>query len=177
MTPNIKRLIPLIESLEKNKISYNLGGSALLYSMKLTDQVNDWDVLVDCPKDHLLRSIEAFPWIEEHSGDPPFASQYRICIPDINVDLIGGFALHTETGIFRVPLVDSRSWNGVRLSSPELWFVAYSLMQRKAKADLLLKYLKSGGAAPNRELLQRLIREQAIPDFIKADLHEVWESS
>ncbi|MGZ7440438.1 hypothetical protein [Paenibacillus sp. TH7-28] len=71
-------LFPVIERLEKCNITYSLGGSALLYYLKLVDAINDWDITVDCAKETLIEAIQDYDWVDQKSGDHPFASQYRI---------------------------------------------------------------------------------------------------
>ncbi|QOS78501.1 GNAT family N-acetyltransferase [Paenibacillus sp. JNUCC31] len=73
-----KEILPIIRRFEENELTYSLGGSGLLYYLNLSNTVNDWDLIVDCPKDMLLKVIDGYDWIEQDSGDYPFASEYRI---------------------------------------------------------------------------------------------------
>lgn len=140
---DIKGLIFICDKLKKNRIPYALGGSGLLYYLGLIDKVNDWDLMVECSKEELLPVLEGLQWKEEKSGDFPFASQYRIHVPELNIDFIGSFALDSGKEIVRFPLDSCGEWDGVRVSCPEIWYVAYQMMGRESKAELLREYLKN----------------------------------
>lgn len=135
-------LIPVVKSLEAHRISYALGGSGMLAYLRLTDTVHDWDLMVECPKSKLIEAIQGYEWIELSCGGYPFASQYRISIPSLYIEFIGYFALRTENGIVRLPVRSLAKWDGIRISDPEIWYVAYRLMNRESKASLLRDYLQ-----------------------------------
>ncbi|MNC13365.1 hypothetical protein D3C75_611100 [compost metagenome] len=59
------------------------------------------------------------------------------------IDIIGCFALHTGNGIVELPVRYSALWNHIKVSSPELWYVAYKIMKREKKESLLLEFLRS----------------------------------
>jgi hypothetical protein len=132
--------------LDELRIEYALGGSGLLYSMNLIDKVNDWDITTDCPQKELTRALDNFEWAFAPSGDYPFASLYRISIPRHNIDIIGKHGIHTNQGICELPTIFTSSWKGIKIGSPEVWFVAYTLMGRHHKASLLYNYLERNGA-------------------------------
>jgi hypothetical protein len=163
-------LYPITTRLEENNISYALGGSGMLYYLNLIDTVNDWDLIVECPKEKLLEAIHEFDWVEGRSGDYPFASQYRISISSIHIDFIGYFALHTEKGIFRLPLENIGKWDGINISSPEIWYVAYSLMKRENKANIIMEYLINNIENVNIDILKELISNKELNEEIKQDL-------
>ncbi|WP_373232233.1 hypothetical protein [Cohnella sp.] len=166
-------LIPIITRLEENNISYSLGGSGLLYSLRLIDTVNDWDITIECPKEKLLEAINEFDWVEGRSGDYPFASQYRINLPSINVEFIGYFAFHTEKGIFHLPMKNVGKWDNINLSSPEIWYVAYSLMKRQRKAELILEYLRNNVEKVNSDILRELLNKTELSEEIKQNLSQL----
>lgn len=57
---------------------------------------NDWDIMVDCPKDKLIKAIGGYEWKERRTGDFPFASKYRLSVASLKIDFIGYFAIHAE---------------------------------------------------------------------------------
>lgn len=155
---NHQELFPIVEKLEEYRIKYALGGSGLLHFLGLTGSVNDWDITVDCPKEALLKAISGYEWIEQPSGDGLFASEYRISLRSLKIDFIGCFALRSEAGVVHLPVSPMENWDGIRVSSPEVWYIAYDLMGRKAKADMLLNYLKSNKQKVNSNLLRDLLK-------------------
>ncbi|QBS37619.1 hypothetical protein E1B22_07260 [Thermaerobacter sp. FW80] len=83
------------------------------------------------------------------------------------MDLIGGFAIRTDGGICRLPALEGGTRQGVPTASPEVWLVAYRLMNRHDRADLLAGYLRRHGAAPDR--VRRLLLEP-LPAAVRREL-------
>jgi hypothetical protein len=69
-----------------------------------------------------------------------------------------------------MPTVPISSWNGVQVSAPEVWFVAYALMNRTDKANLLFSFLKNNGA--RNEILNKLMKEP-LPDELLYNLESL----
>ncbi|MDF2961381.1 MAG: hypothetical protein K0S39_3116 [Paenibacillus sp.] len=159
----------LIQQLDKAGIRYASGGSGLLYSLGLTDEVRDWDLTTDAAYEEIEAALQGWVWAVSTSGDYPFASSFRMTIADerLPIDLIGRFAIHSEKGICRMPAISPFEWQRIRMGSPEVWAVAYALMDRNAKANKLFTYLQDHGA--NRDTLQRLLSEP-LPDSLRLRL-------
>ncbi|GGA02852.1 hypothetical protein GCM10008018_56150 [Paenibacillus marchantiophytorum] len=168
---NIKELQGVASLLVQNQIAYTLGGSGLLASLGLIEQVNDWDLLVDCSLEKLKAVLEPYPYSEQKSGDYPFASQFRLQLIEQNIDIIGNFALHSSSGTVTFPLTASSTWHGIHVGAPEIWFVAYKLMGRDAKAELLFNYLLRNEI--NESAVKRFIEEEPIDDSIKSVLFQL----
>ncbi|CAM4048839.1 hypothetical protein COLU111180_20815 [Cohnella lubricantis] len=163
-------LLPIVKRLEAYHIPYALGGSGMLRYLNLIHEVNDWDLMVECPKSTLIEAIQDLDWAELPTGGHPFASPYRISIESLQIDFIGHFALHTESDIFHLPIASFAIWDGIRLSSPEVWYIAYSLMGRTAKANLLQDYLKSNRTRVNTALIEHMLQTQGFTDELRATL-------
>ncbi|NOU92009.1 hypothetical protein GC093_02000 [Paenibacillus sp. LMG 31456] len=159
----------LMKQLDGSGISYASGGSGLLYSLGLTNQVHDWDLTTDDPYEDVAAALHGWSWTQSSSGDHPFASSYRIHVADqrLPIDMIGQFAIHSQYGICRLPALSSFEWQGIPMGSPEIWAVAYALMNRKPKADMLFSYLQQHNA--NQDILQLLLAEP-LPDFLRSKL-------
>ncbi|WP_179087269.1 hypothetical protein [Paenibacillus glucanolyticus] len=50
-----QEILPIIGMFEENELTYSLGGSGMLYYLKLTELVNDWDFMVECSKTYCLK--------------------------------------------------------------------------------------------------------------------------
>lgn len=173
----IKDLVRMTDKLKESGISYALGGSGLLHALGLVEQVNDWDLLVECSKEKLLKVIEGYSWQEQSSGDGLFASEYRIQVVPISIDFIGYFALRSTKGIVKLPIDKGHgegkrnregykgSWQGIPLSTPETWYVAYKMMGRESKAELLYNYLKHTDR--DEESIMKLVRNEMMEESIK----------
>ncbi|MEK3786935.1 MULTISPECIES: hypothetical protein [Paenibacillus] len=167
-----QEILPIIRRFEENELAYSLGGSGMLYYLGLTDAVNDWDLIVDCPKNLLLKAIDGYDWIELESGDYPFASKYRIHITSLRIDIIGGFAFHTGSELIQLPVshVVNRSWSGIKVSSPEIWYVAYHLMGRVEKSNLILNHLQAYRDIVDKHLIRNLLRNKGLNPEIREEL-------
>jgi hypothetical protein len=162
---DLTSLSALTKKLEQSGVSYSLGGSGLLVSLGLTNAVGDWDVVTDAPKDKVLAALENYEVEDLACGDHPFGTEFKLVIRQMEppVEIIGGLAIHSAKGLCRLPATAVSLWNGIQMGSPEVWYVAYALMNRGAKADLLLAYLKEVGV--NRQMID-MLRELPIPDGI-----------
>ncbi|PZD97262.1 hypothetical protein DNH61_02565 [Paenibacillus sambharensis] len=167
---DVQELIPLANRLEKCRIPYALGGSGMLHFFGLIDEENDWDLMVECPKDELLPLLRDYEFREQPSGDLPFASLYRITIPKSKIDIIGYFAFHTKKGVVNLPVRHHSSWYGVKICSPEVWFVAYKLLKRESKANLLKELLLSKPEVRDNELIKELLALPSLDEEIKDEL-------
>ncbi|MFK7692427.1 hypothetical protein [Paenibacillus sp. HJGM_3] len=176
MTLTIAPLEPLqavTSRLHAAGIGYALGGSGLLYALGLTDKVRDWDLTTSAPVQAVQAALLDLPVQTIVSGDYPFASDYKLLVheTDPQVELIGGFAIHSPAGLCRIPpLLGGAVWNGITLGSPEVWYVAYALMGRRPRAELLLHYMQGGPVPHGRpETLNRLLQEP-LPADIRREL-------
>lgn len=176
MKSSISSVRRLVHQLEALGISYALGGSALLLSLDLGAQVRDWDITTDAPLEVISEALtkSGYSWEALPSGDGPYASQYRLSLSlavdseedSVPIDLIGSFAIRSESGLCRLPCHAAFEWEGLKMASPEIWAAAYALMGRQAKAELLYGYLREHGA--NQEMI-RLLLVEPLPPHIRAE--------
>lgn len=163
-------LYPIISKLESDNIAYALGGSGLLFFLGLIDSVNDWDITVDCKKDTLIHAISGYDWIDQRTGDYPFASQFRLSIHTHKIDFIGGFACYSNDTIIKLPVSYFLEIQGIKLSNPEIWYVAYDLMGRKEKSNLIMKYLTTNKDKTNKYLIKQLLMQDGLNKEIRQEL-------
>ena len=166
MKPSLEPLLAITSQLEQAHIPYALGGSGLLYSLGLIDRVRDWDLTTEAALGDVLTALDQFTHTASPSGDYPFGSSYRIAFRHAwpEIDLIGNFSIHTASGLCRLPAIPTRRWEGVDVGSPEVWFVAYALMNRMEKARLLYHYLDQHEV--NLEIMNMLL-DQPLPDSLR----------
>ncbi|MDR6551599.1 hypothetical protein [Paenibacillus qinlingensis] len=165
----MRSLTAVTQKLDQAGIRYSLGGSGLLLSLGLIDTVGDWDVMVEAPKVQVLHALQHNRIEEKISGDYPFATQYKLVVlsDTPEVEIISGLAIHTDKGLCRLPSTPCATWNGIQIGSPEVWYIAYALMNRTVKAALLLAYLKETGA--DQDILNNMMNEP-LPDEIMDEL-------
>ncbi|WP_027964058.1 hypothetical protein [Halalkalibacillus halophilus] len=164
------------ERIEHNNITWGIGGSLLLSFYNIIDKPNDIDILVeetDAAK--LNEIISSIGKPKEAVSSQPFHtksfSKYRIKEDDI--DIMGGFAIQHDEGIYKIPLeqesiVAHKNINGVDipLCALEDWYILYWLIPNKQEKALLIEnYLRTNGVLHPR-LLEKALK-QPLPWEVK----------
>ena len=164
-TPPLKPLLEIVARLEREGIVCALGGSGLLAALGLTDTVRDWDLTAEAPLERLLPIAHGWPY--ETTGSDALHADAKLMFPGRSVEVIAQFAFRVPGGAVRIPTVVTGHWRGVPLGSPEAWAVAYDLLDRPAKRDLLLGYMRARGH--DQAVVERLLAEP-LPAGISATL-------
>lgn len=143
-TPDFSAIKEVSSRLKKANIKHALGGSGLMASLGLIKDVRDWDLTTDAEWETVEPLLKGLSY-EIKSPTELFPSKYLcvIKIGNTSIDLIGGFAVSTNNGVFKVPTLVTGEWEGVPVGSPAVWAKAYDLMGRPEKSKLLLDYLKN----------------------------------
>jgi hypothetical protein len=152
-------------------ITWALGGSAVLIAHGLRDQPpSDWDLTTDVHPEQVMAALAGLPASQNpQTGDGIYATEARIiALPKI--DLMVRFAIRTEVGTVHLPTIVSTTWEGLPVGAPEVWAVAYRLMGRPAKADLLSGWLWGRGADP---AVKSVLLAQLLPPAIRSEV-ESW---
>jgi hypothetical protein len=142
-TPSLPALIQIGNRLHQHDVIFALGGSGLLASLGLVDDVRDWDLTTDASWEKVKPALEGL----NYTLIPPngiFATQYlcQIRIDTTVIELMGSFAIYTSAGTkHAVRTRILRYWNNVPVGCPEEWARAYDLIGRPEKAQLLQNYL------------------------------------
>ena len=154
--------------LRNAKISFALGGSALLAHHGLADAVADWDITTEDSEEKVCEALRSFRFTSG-TKHPDFATSfnYKIQIESAVVDLMGGFAIRCGTSVCQMPTIVSDHWGNIPLASLEVWAVAYRLMGRHAKADCIFAFLQQKGA--KGEIILQLL-EQPLPPTLRLEL-------
>lgn len=169
---NLASVQQITQRFDAAGITYATGGSGLLYALGLTERVRDWDLTTDAPFEAVAQALQDIDFISLPSGDYPFASSYRLSVEDndLPVDIIGRYAIHSESGICQLATWVTSTWQSLNIGSPEIWAAAYTLMKRDSKAELLFSYITEKGA--NREIVQSLL-EEPLPSTLRSRLQSL----
>jgi hypothetical protein len=146
MSPPLEPLRAVVASLEGAGIGCALGGSGLLASLGLADHVGDWDLTVDAPARQVYPHLDAGRLT--YVGSDPLHADEKLQIEADRIEIICGFAFHVNSGIVRLPAMACGRWEGIPTASPEVWAVAYALLDRAEKRDVLFGHLERSGARP-----------------------------
>jgi hypothetical protein len=181
----LSALETIVKALNETPICWAVGGSFLLQQSGLPAEPNDLDLLVadkDAATSHkFLSQLGSFK-----QGQPvaPFCTRhfYTYTIHGVQVDVISGFQIEHEEGIFSLPF-DIQSISGKRqlysgieipLSALEDWFVLYSLMpspNKQAKAKQIKQHLLVN-PTEHPELLRRLL-QLSLPQTVIQDIQMI----
>lgn len=155
MNKYINTLELFAKILNKNNITWGLGGSFLLYFHKITNIVHDIDIIID-KKDYekLLRILEHFPYIYHESDETYLTTHFfTVNINDIKIDLMIDFKVKSKDGIYSFPFNQSLTTSlttennvDIYLSSLEEWYNAYRAMNRQNKIQLLEEYYEKNNS-------------------------------
>jgi hypothetical protein len=160
-TPPLKPLLELVARLEAEELRCALGGSGLLAALGLTETVHDWDLTVDASLERLVPLAGGWPF--ETAGSSGVHADAKLMFPAHSIEVIARFAFFGPRGVIRIPTVVAGHWRGVPLGSPEAWLAAYHLLERPAKRDLLLGYLRARGH--DGAVVERLLAEPLPMDL------------
>ncbi len=173
--PPLSGLLALTTRLDAEGLAWAVGGSALLASLGLVDQVNDWDVQVDSGPEPLQSLFADMP--HSFHGHGGCHADWKLSFDAERTELIPRFAFFVPGGVVRIPFHKSRPWRGLAMASPEGWACAYALMgeydepalreRRAERAERLFGWLSSNGADPAR--LSELLNEP-LPSTLRARL-------
>lgn len=166
--------------LNENNIVWGLGGSLMLHMHGIIDNPNDIDLLVLENQAPLAgKVLDNLGERKEAVRSAPFKTAFfaKYLIRNVPVDLMGGFSIIHEEGIFELEfeknnIVDSTSFNGktIYLSSLEDWYVLYSLMpNREEKVHIIEQHFKEKGIA-HPDLLMKALK-QPLPGSVKNKIH------
>lgn len=155
MNKYINTLELFAKILNKNNITWGLGGSFLLYFHKITNIVHDIDIIID-KKDYekLLKILEHFPYIYHESDETYLTTHFfTVNINDIKIDLMIDFKVKSTDGIYSFPFNQSLTTSlttennvDIYLSSLEEWYNAYRAMNRQNKIQLLEEYYEKNNS-------------------------------
>lgn len=170
--PPLPRLLATVERLERSGIVVALGGSGLLAALGLIDEVRDWDLTTDSSAESVRAALRGEPLT--HKGQDELHADQKLMLAGGTIEVILGFAFHTEGGVVHIPTVVTGRWQGVPLGSPECWAVAYDLLAHPTKSEMVFDHLAGRGA--DGVMVARLLREP-LPAPLAARLARLPTSS
>ncbi len=149
---NIKKtLIEIASTLNSNNINWGLGGSLLLFLYGINTTVADIDIVIDEKDiDKVESFISSYNKIEIKKSDIFLTDRlYTININSVDIDLMIGFKILTEKGVYIFPKGGDLAYKTVLLDNTKInicsledWLDAYTAMKRIDKVELINKLMK-----------------------------------
>jgi len=143
----VKQILLLFtKELKNNDISYALGGSLLLHLEGITTTVQDIDLLVDINDHDKLQKVLKKYKFDYIKANPKYRTEhfYTITINDIDIDIMLGFKVQTEKGLYEFPFKIEKKIRinnqTINLSSIQEWLQAYKAMNRVDKIELITNH-------------------------------------
>lgn len=136
--PNKEALLEIGQRLNAAGIIWALGGSGLMLYFGCSVEVHDWDITTDAPIGAVEGALRGLTYKRVRPGGV-FATDYLFKVQSHSaaVDVMGGFALRTDQGLYKVPTIVTTDWDGIPIGSPGAWVTVYELLGRPEKAQLL----------------------------------------
>lgn len=153
--PPVEPLHEVASILRRAGVGFALGGSGLLAALGLAERVGDWDLTTDADPAVIRRIFAECP--HERFGPSGIHADHKLRVHSGAVEVIVGMAVRSGGAVCRIPTLPRGEWRGVPLASPEAWAVAYALLGRPGKADLLFAHLQRAGADPSA--VARMLQE------------------
>lgn len=167
-------VVSLATQLNKKNIKWGIGGSYLLKSYGIVEEVHDLDIIV--AEDDILIATQildliadrkSIPIKEEYKTKHFYVYSYR----GLSIDVMSSFRIEHSDGIYEfllddLSIVKRRKMEGVYVpfTSLEDWLIAYKLMKgREEKVDMIEDYFNSEGIE-HIELFERTLKQELPPD-------------
>ena len=166
--PPLAPLHDVVRRLERAGLVCALGGSALLAHLHLIREVRDWDVTAEADLATIRKALGGLPG--EEFGESGVHADHKLTLAGMDVEVIARLAFRTARGVCRIPTRVSARVNGIPIASPEAWAIAYALLERSDKAEMLFGHLATAGA--EREVCEAILA-QPLPDPLAARLRSL----
>ncbi|ERI93082.1 hypothetical protein HMPREF1982_01903 [Clostridiales bacterium oral taxon 876 str. F0540] len=178
-------LAHISDGLNKSGALWAIGASVMLYFNGLLEKPNDIDILV-AEKDiekikNVLDNLGEMTFDGCDEGKEPYLTKYfyKYKVADTDIDLIAGFKIKNEQGIYEMPFDENTVTShakvnnvAIPLCALEDWYVLYQLMEaREAKVKLIEDYLIKNGIK-NKRLLERALIEK-LPDSVRCNIKKL----
>lgn len=147
----LKVLADIARELNKEKITWAIGASLMLYLRGIVTEFHDIDIMVaeedaERAEQTICRIGEELP----RRGTAQYKTRWFIefTVGGVDVDLMGGFVIVKDGTDHECPLLpeditETRTVNGesIPLHSALRWAEYYRLMGREAKADMVKEWI------------------------------------
>ncbi|MFV0351318.1 MAG: hypothetical protein ACK5JF_03275 [Oscillospiraceae bacterium] len=178
-----KALQRIADAFNGSGLVWALGGSYTLALTGLPVQPRDMDLLVNpedaIQADKLLCGLgQKLPPNPHVKYATKMFGEYRI--ENADVDLMGGFAIRTDTGTLEYLVnPDEIVWSrdgekALPLCPPEDWLVLYALMERSEKEEMLYSWLEQKQKI-NKSILKKW-QQKKLPPKVKVLIQNLLET-
>ncbi len=175
-------VVDLAQVLNENHILWGIGGSYLLKSYGILEDVHDLDILVS-EKD-IDKTLEILDSIGERKTIP-IKNEYTtrhfhvFSYKGLSLDIMSGFRIKHVDGVYEFILDNKaivkreiRQGISIPYTSLEDWLIAYKLMKgRQEKVEMIESYLHTHGIG-NLDLLKRNL-SQDLPVEIRVYIEKL----
>ena len=177
---HVKKMYEALEvigrTFDRKNILWAVGNSLMLNNHGIVEHPNDVDLFIS-EKDWVEANkiLKKLAPKDEYVSSAIFASRHfsEYTIKDVDFDMISGFRIKHKNGFFEMPfdkksIAEVKQFNGVKIpfSFLEDALVAYQLMGREAKGELIKEHLEKMKWPLNKEILFRAISGN-VPGEVK----------
>lgn len=114
-----------------------------------------------------MKSLNGFNVAVKSNESETFCSDYILALHEEGIEIVGDYAIRCGSDMCRFPSIRGGTWGDIPIASPEVWTIAYQMMGRLDKTELLFDYLKRTGV---REGAVDLLLKEPLPSELRARL-------
>ena len=170
--PPLDALRAVVGRLRAAALSPVLGGSGLLFAHGLVERVGDWDLLVDADPARVRAALGTHDEPTRAGGRFATAAKFTLDERGAAIDVLVRFALLAgePPRAVHLPALGTGEWEGIPLGSLTVWMVAYYLLGRDARAEVVAAHLRAVGVDPDHRA--RMLTEP-LPAALRAELESL----
>lgn len=170
----------VVSTFNDNNVRFGVGASLLLKAYDIISDVNDIDIIVH-PDDINKASeiMDSLGYKKEVLGHVSYKTEHFLeyCIDGIDFDIMSNMAMTSDTGVYVYPFKEEEltyrdifGCTGLPLLSLENWYVAYMMIGRPEKVELLFDFLTKNGF--DKDILKENLLLQ-VNDSVKLNINKL----
>ncbi|WDF05798.1 hypothetical protein [Shouchella hunanensis] len=170
-------LVKLVNAFHSKGVSFGIGGSTLLFHHSIVKETNDIDLFIDLADEKSVQEVITQLGDEKKASyKKPFQTEVfkRFTIAGVSIDIMGGFAIEHEQGVYRFSF-DSSAVTLEKGHTPymqlEDWYVFYLLMPNREQKVLMVEAHFRTEGVEKVDRLQRALM-QPLPIEVKQRIME-----
>ena len=169
----------LVEVLNREHITWGIGGSYLLKIHDLIDNPNDLDLWVS--QDDMIQLRNRFRNYQELKTNVPLPPElhYKILYNNVEVDFVACFKIRPNQYSFEynispnnIKMIKLPDGIEVPCTYLEDWYIVYKLLKRNEKARIIENFFMKNKLTLSNGVINESMDLSVLPKYIKREVNE-----